>query len=150
MWPACQQKLINQPVRVQLFSPGCHLYGINLNVVAQQKGKTLLLFLLFLASASQAQVVINAMVADSASLRPLTDVNIKIKNSVRGTTTSQSGYFVINTSETDTLVFTRVGYYTKEYPSAKLKETMIVYLAEELLLLKPVTITGTILIPGFD
>jgi hypothetical protein len=120
-------------------------------VVAQQKGKSLLLvFLLFFAFESQAQIVINAMVADSATLRPLSDVNVKLKNSLRGTTSSIAGYFVINTAETDTLVFSRVGYFTKEYPAIKLKETMIVYLAEELLLLQPVTITGRILLPGMD
>jgi len=90
------------------------------------------------------------MVADSATLRPLSDVNIKLKNSLRGTATSITGYFVINTAEADTLIFSRVGYYTKEYPAARLKETMIVYLAEELLLLQPITITGKILIRGMD
>lgn len=103
---------------------------------------------IFFAFAANAQIIINAMVADSASLKPLADVNIRLKNSRNATTSSFSGYFIINGGDSDTLVFSRVGYYTKEYPVIKLKETMIVYLTEEVLLLDPVTIRGTLVIPG--
>lgn len=115
------------------------------------KEKTLILSLMLVfltAGASRAQVVINAMVADSASLTPLSDVNVRLKKGFRGTTTSSQGYFFLTALETDTLIFTRIGYITEEYPVTKLKETLIVYLTEESILLQPVTITGNVLIPG--
>lgn len=115
------------------------------------KVKTLILSMILafmVVGAGYAQVVINAMVADSASMRPLSDVNVRLKKGFRGTTTSAQGYFFITALETDTLIFTRIGYITAEYPVIKLKETLIVYLTEESILLQPVTITGNMIIPG--
>jgi hypothetical protein len=114
------------------------------------KLELIFLLLLFVNVSAFGQLVINAMVADSASLRPLSDVNVRLKNSFRGTTSSTAGYFLINVQETDTLVFSRIGFITTEYPAKKLKETLIVYLTEEAVLLQPVTITGNILIPGLQ
>jgi hypothetical protein len=55
---------------------------------------------------------------------------------------------MIQTNENDTLVFSRIGYLTKAYPARRLKETLIVYLTEESILLNPVIITGNMIIPG--
>jgi hypothetical protein len=118
--------------------------------MANRKTLAAIFILMLVSGAALGQIVINAMVADSATLKPLSDVNVKLKNSLRGTTTSQAGYFILNSEENDTLVFTRVGYLEKQVSALRLKETMIVYLTEESILLKPVEIRANILIPNIQ
>jgi TonB-linked SusC/RagA family outer membrane protein len=45
---------------------------------------------------------------------PLTGVSVKIKGTERGTTTNEQGIFTINAEESETLVFTYVGYEPQE------------------------------------
>jgi hypothetical protein len=108
----------------------------------------LLLFLSGICGTAFSQTILNAMVADSATLRALPNVNIRIKNSLRGTIANDKGYFLIETNDTDTLTFSMVGYYTKSFPAKEVRERMVIYLTEESKMLAPITIDGSILIPG--
>jgi hypothetical protein len=101
-----------------------------------------------LVISSYGQTIINAMVADSAALRPLAFVNIQVLNKSRGVTSNEGGYFIIAASEDDTLQFSMVGYYSKKYPVNEIKERFIIYLTEEVRTLEPVVIDGNVLIPG--
>lgn len=77
--------------------------------------KTTILFCLtvFIAVAINAQTKITGTVTDEMSL-PLPGVNIIIKGSSIGTQTDFDGNYEISTSREDTLVFTYIGYETKE------------------------------------
>ena len=48
--------------------------------------------------------------------QPLVGVTVIIKNTQRGTTTDLNGRFSIKASPTDTLVFSMIGYISKEFP----------------------------------
>jgi hypothetical protein len=106
--------------------------------------------LLFFPLAGFAQVWINGMVADSATLAPLPNVNIKVKERNQGTTSDERGYFKIQVADSDTLEFSMVGYFSKKNAVAKVKQAVIIYLTQEAKMLKPVIIDANILIPGLD
>lgn len=88
------------------------------------------------------------MVADSATMQALPNVNIRLKNASRGTVSNERGYFIIEVGETDSLIFSMIGYYTKRYPVKDIAGRMIIYMTQEAKTLAPVTIDGAILIPG--
>jgi len=60
-----------------------------------------------------AQSVITGTVKDSSG-QPLPGVSIKVKGSTSGTTTNNSGNFSIKATQQITLIFTFIGYQTKE------------------------------------
>jgi len=64
-------------------------------------------------------------VIDSASFAPLAYVNIKVKNTSRGTSTDEKGGFTIPTLKGDSLVFSLVGYNTEEFSAIELEETVL-------------------------
>jgi CarboxypepD_reg-like domain len=80
------------------------------------------------------------MVVDSVSLNSLAGVNVKIKNSNRGTSTNANGVFALLANETDTLIFSILGYAKAVLPIYIEDETMFVRLHEESVLLKEVII----------
>ena len=77
---------------------------------------TFFLFLSFFAvcSASFAQTV--SGVLSNASSQPVSGVTVQVKNTKKATVTNEEGRFQINASGRDVLVFTSVGYITKEEP----------------------------------
>jgi hypothetical protein len=86
------------------------------------------------------QKLIKGIVVDSATLNNISGVNVKVKNTNRGTSTNAEGIFTIVATEKDTLVFSFVGY-SKVMQRVYLEdETMFVRLKEESLLLKEVII----------
>jgi hypothetical protein len=93
-----------------------------------------------MAHVSAAQSVLRGMIADSASMQALPNVNIYAKKSGRGTVSDIRGAFVLQASDGDSVVFSRVGYYTKVLPVAWVKEAVIIFLKEESKMLKPVEI----------
>jgi len=103
---------------------------------------TFFLFLLFAGSANwaHAQRLIQGIVVDSLTLNNLAAVNVKIKNTNRGTSTNPNGIFTILASEKDTLVFSYIGYSKAMVPVNYEDETMFVRLTEESLMLKEVVI----------
>ncbi len=56
----------------------------------------------------------------SANGRPLTNVNVQIKNTARGTSTNVDGNYEISVSPDAILVFSSLGYRTKEVPAGEL------------------------------
>ncbi len=104
--------------------------------------KTYLISLLLLSAitVSYSQKLIKGIVVDSTSLNNLQGVNVKVKNSNRGTSTNASGIFTIVVSEKDTLIFSFVGYARVVAPVYFDDETMFVRMHEESVLLKEVTI----------
>lgn len=90
-------------------------------------------------SFGQQQEQINGIVADSATFAALPHVNIRIKNTYRGTTSDVKGNFAIQASRKDTLVFSFVGYKTVERPLYDWEPSMIL-MAEEKVILNQITI----------
>ncbi|MEO9005255.1 MAG: TonB-dependent receptor [Ginsengibacter sp.] len=73
---------------------------------------TILLFFYFLSSFSIAQQTINGNVTHDNV--PLSGVSVKIKGTLRGTTTGIDGNFSIKADRRETLVFSSVGYEEQE------------------------------------
>ncbi len=105
--------------------------------------KILGVFILLLISvAAHPQKIIRGFVIDSASFAPLGYVNIKIKNSFRGTSSDSKGGFGISTAKGDTLEFSLVGYNPEEFAAAELEETVIIRMAIKIKMLDAITIVG--------
>lgn len=69
-------------------------------------------FLLVFCSVACAQTVSGVLV--NANNQPLSGVTVQVKNTMKATVTNDEGRFQINASGRDVLVFTSVGYVTKE------------------------------------
>ena len=91
---------------------------------------------------SAAQILLRGMVVDSSSVEALPDVNLLNKATGRVVVTDFRGSFTLEASETDTIVFSRVGYYSKVIPAARVHEVVIIFLKEELRMLKAVEINA--------
>ncbi len=100
--------------------------------------------LLCAASHSFAQIYLHALVADSATLKPINAVTIRINKSHRGTITNDRGYFTIDVGEHDSLTFSSVGYHSKTVPASRIKIAAVIYLKESEQMLIPIEINGTI------
>lgn len=97
-------------------------------------------FLCCIGTASIGQKMIKGIVVDSTSLTNLAGVNVKVKNTNRGTSTNASGIFALIVTETDTLIFSSVGYARAVLPVYLEDETMFVRMREESILLREVII----------
>lgn len=82
------------------------------------------------------------IIVDSATFNPLPYVNIRIKNTFRGTNTDTNGNFSILASKRDTLLISLVGYETIVLPLWDWEPSMI-RMAESRILLQTVTINAT-------
>jgi hypothetical protein len=103
---------------------------------------------LFISTIGNAQSVYNGMVADSTTFVSIPNVNIFIKNSFNGTVSNEHGYFSITAIQTDTIIFSRVGYRTTQYAVSQLAENPMVYLAEEKTMLPSIMVMPKFQIPG--
>jgi CarboxypepD_reg-like domain len=102
---------------------------------------TNLLFLLLLFnSIGYSQKLISGIVVDSTSLNILQGVNVKVKGSNRGAATNESGIFTILVNETDSLIFTSIGYSKSTMPVSSQEETLFIRMRESATLLREVTI----------
>jgi hypothetical protein len=90
------------------------------------------------------QITLNALVADSASLKPIAFVTVRIDNSYRGTITNEQGYFAMDVSDKDTLTFSIVGYYSKNISAKEIQKTSVVYLTQAVQMLKTIEFSGVI------
>jgi hypothetical protein len=97
------------------------------------------LFLLSLSWCGHCQEAMRGIVVDSATLSALSSVNVQIKNGTTGTFTDEKGNFTITAAQSDTLVFTLVGYEHLELPLLNY-EPGIIRLNEKYTLLQAVTI----------
>lgn len=110
-----------------------------------RRAKPFIVCLLLLTSAlSWGQVTLRALVADSASLKPIAFVTVRVSNTYRGTITNEQGYFALTVSETDTLTFSIVGYYPKQVAARDIQNAPVVYLTQSVQILKPIEFSGTI------
>jgi hypothetical protein len=112
-----------------------------------KKSQRLFLCIIIFSGISQisaGQIMLSGMVADSTSMQSLPNVNIFAKKSGRGTTTDYRGSFVLEASEGDSIIFSRVGYYSKVLPVRRVKEVVIIFLKEESKMLKPIEIADTV------
>jgi len=103
-------------------------------------------FFLTFRSQAQEQEIVRGIVVDSATFNPLPYVNIRIKNSFRGTNTDAQGNFSVLASKQDTLILSLVGYQNVVIPLVDW-EPSIIRMAESSILLKTITITDTQLDP---
>jgi hypothetical protein len=107
-----------------------------------QKKVLILLILLLISMLGYSQKLIKGFVIDSASFAPLAYVNIKIKNTSRGTSTDEKGGFTLPTAKGDSLVFSLVGYNSEEFSTIELEETIIIRMAIRVKELDAITIIG--------
>jgi hypothetical protein len=98
---------------------------------------------------AQEVVTVKGIVVDSARLHPIAYVNVFVKNANRGTTTDQKGNFTISARPTDTIRFSFVGYKTLELP-ARDWEPSVIMMAEEVTMLKTLTIRGEAIGSPYD
>ena len=81
-----------------LFAPGQHASGLNIETTPQR-------------------IAVTGVVTSSTDASPLIGVNILVKGSTIGTTTDIDGRYTIDTpTPNDTLVFSYIGYLTREVP----------------------------------
>jgi hypothetical protein len=126
-----------------------HQISERLNL-SMKRFRNLTLLLLFLPFAGFGQTLVTGMVADSASFAPLTAVSIQVKGKTYGAISDARGFFKIQVSESDTLLFSMVGYNSKMLTVTRLRTSPVVYLAEETRILKTIEINADVLIPGLD
>jgi hypothetical protein len=100
---------------------------------------SLSVLLSFFIVASFGQDVIKGIVVDSATFSPLPFVSVYVKNKGKGTSTDMQGNFGIIASNSDTLIFTLVGYERLEYPLYDY-EASVIRMSERATLLKTITI----------
>ncbi|MFC5412743.1 SusC/RagA family TonB-linked outer membrane protein [Larkinella bovis] len=111
-----------------------------------QIGSCLILFLaFFLIPAGQlaAQIAreVKGTVLDNLSQMPLPGVNVVIKGTSRGTATGSNGEFSINAAPNEVLIFSFIGYVSKEVPVNS--QTVInVELGADIQSLNEVVVTG--------
>lgn len=95
-----------------------------------------LIFLFYLMnSVSYTQdLSVYGFVVDSVDHRSLAYAHVSIKNSKSGTTCNQSGWFSINVNDSDVLLISSVGYYSKEISFSETKNVempIIIMLTEK-------------------
>ncbi len=106
---------------------------------------TLIAVIIFWSLASftaVAQRKTRGIVIDSASLKALAGVHVRLKGSNHVAVTDRSGVFTLTTTLADTLLFTMVGYSNLELPLFLEEEDLMIRMSEKFQLLKEVTITG--------
>jgi len=89
-----------------------------------------------------AQKTLKGIVVDSITLNALPNVSVKLKGTLYGTITNANGVFSIKVKETDSLVFSSIGYDRLELPVYFGEEVMFVRLTQQVIMLREVTITG--------
>jgi len=105
-----------------------------------------LLFIGVSSAFAQKEEVFTGILVDSATFSPLPFVSVRVKNSMRGTSTDIQGNFSISATQRDTLVFSLVGYQTIEQ-SCWNWEPSVIRMTEKGILLKEVTIESTVIDP---
>jgi hypothetical protein len=95
-----------------------------------------------LSVAALAQKTLKGIVVDSITLNALPNVSVKLKGTLYGTITNGNGVFTIKVKETDTLVFSSVGYGRIELPVYFGDDVMFVRLTQQVIMLREVVITG--------
>jgi Outer membrane receptor for Fe3+-dicitrate len=98
------------------------------------------LLLIGFAAAAQETILVSGKVSDSKDGSPLIGVSVAVKGTANGTATDGNGNFSLRTTPGATLVFTYVGYLSKEMPATK--EAMTVTLENVKTALNEVVVIG--------
>jgi hypothetical protein len=85
------------------------------------------------------QETFKGVVVDSTTFAALPFVNVRVKNSMRGTSTDMQGNFAINATRRDTLILSLVGYQTFEQPLWDW-EPSVIRMRDKSILLNTVTV----------
>jgi hypothetical protein len=88
------------------------------------------------------QKTLKGIVVDSITLNALPNVSVKLKGTLYGTITNANGVFIIKVKETDSLVFSSIGYDRLELPVYFGEDVMFVRMTQQVIMLREVTITG--------
>jgi hypothetical protein len=115
--------------------------------MAVHKSSYAICIFLATAFAVEGQQLITGMVADSAMMQPIMNVNVKVRNGPQITVTDFRGLFSIQANDFDTLIFSRVGYFTKQKQARIIKDVVVVFLTEQTNLLKTITIDAEHTVP---
>jgi TonB-linked SusC/RagA family outer membrane protein len=91
--------------------------------------------------ASHAQVVISGIVTDQHN-DPLPGVSVSVKNSTQGNVTDADGNYKLSVASGSTLVFSYIGYETKELTVGNENRVLNVILTENTQLLEEVVVVG--------
>lgn len=111
---------------------------------------TIICFLQSVISFSQTNsITISGIVLDSASNQPLPFVAIQIKEKPSRISSHEDGSFSISCSAGDTLIFTHLGYDPYLHITTQ-EEVVKVRLAENVHMLKAITIYDRIILPGSE
>ena len=105
-----------------------------------QSAHLLLLLLAFTVTASAQQAPISGTVTNEKN-EPVSGVSVTVKGSVEGVITNNDGKYTISASPAATLVFSMIGYETKQVPVAS-QSTVDVKLHEQLTQLSDVLVTA--------
>jgi hypothetical protein len=108
------------------------------------KMRFLILFLVLtsLHFSGYSQKLLKGIVVDSISLNAVPNASIKVKNTNWGTLSNNNGVFFIKVKETDTLIFSSIGYERLELPVFLNEDVMFVRLRQNVIMLREVTILG--------
>lgn len=102
----------------------------------------LLIGLMLVATWASAQTrSVTGKVLDAETSEPLPAVSIRIKNSSNGDISDADGSFMLNAAPTDTLVFSFVGYMTKEYVLGS-RTDLQVFMEPDVAILDEVVVVG--------
>jgi hypothetical protein len=88
------------------------------------------------------QKMLKGIVVDTLSLNALPNVSVKLKGANYGTITNANGVFSLKVLETDTLIFTSIGYNRQELPVYFGDDVMFVRLTQQVVMLREVTVFG--------
>ncbi|MEJ1241266.1 carboxypeptidase-like regulatory domain-containing protein [Chryseolinea sp. T2] len=97
---------------------------------------------LFVSLPLCAQKLTHGIVVDSATLKALPGVHVRVKGKDVFAVTGSLGAFQIRSANTDTLVLTMVGYTTTLVPLLLEEEDLMIRMGERYQLLQEVTISG--------
>lgn len=100
------------------------------------------------AVAQDGERLLKGKVIDSISVESLPYVNIRIKNTERGVSSNIQGQFEINVFPHDTLVFSFVGYYTRERIVPLTGDFLLVHMREQPRMLTPVNVYSSVKLKG--
>lgn len=109
---------------------GCDTYKLIISIVS---------IIIFISNSYAQDIDLKGRVLDSYDSTAVTQVNISILGTNKGSSTDGEGYFVIDVSVGDTLVFSAVQYKSQMYVVDATNETTL-YLEPELYELNEVTI----------
>ena len=111
------------------------------NNLVMRKKTRFLVFLVFLFSAVASAQTVKGIVTDNQK-EPLIGVSIVVKNTPKGTNTDENGQFSLQVSENDVLVFSYIGFKTKEVKVGK-TTTLNILLESDAEALDEVLIVGS-------